>query len=85
MDSLDFVLMMKNLKDTNFVISDLFLLTRQWVEQQGFTFRGVMDITKSGVVYSIYKPGSNPEFYLQGRDFVSFDVLFNFIQGDNND
>lgn len=85
MDNLKFILLVQNLKDTNFCISDLFTLVRRWVNNQGYVFKGILDITETGVIYSIFKSNTNNDYHLQGRDYVSFDQLFNFIQENYND
>lgn len=84
MNDLDFVLLMKNLESTNFIISDLFILVKRWVEEKGYEFKGITDIRPTGVYYSLSKVDKNyPTNYhlLQGKDFVSFDQLFEFSQG----
>lgn len=82
MDSLDLVLLVKNLESTNFVISNLFILVKKWVNERGYDFKDILDIRPTGIFYSIYKRDKNNQgFYIQGKDFVSFDQLFEFSQG----
>lgn len=85
MDSLKFILLVQNLKDTNFCVSDLFILVKRWVNKKGYDFKGILDITENGICYSIYKADLENRYHLQGRDYVSFDELFNFIQEEYND